>query len=342
MGEEASVGTAPIPVWREPVAPPLPDPALLALPGVEQLRAWLRRPDAKPPLARLTGMQFAEVDDGTAVFTLQPSAWLAGPKGALHPGMLAWLADSPLASSVQAALPPGEVLMTAELSLTFLGRAHVDDELLTARGRLVGSNGKDHLSEVSVTAGRLVAHGTSRCTTTTVPVPAVTSPTEDVPYDGVEPWQRPVVGEVLAEGIIEAHSGLELLRGQVAGELALPPIHYLTGIRPVEASEGVAAFTLPTGPWSQTHAGTVYGGALAFLASSAVSGAAQTLAASAARCDSLDLKVNFLRPAAPDGRLLTARGTVTHAGRTLVVSHAEIRDADGRTIALANGSTRLG
>ncbi len=330
------------PIWQESVVPPVADLSLLTLPGLDQLRAVLRQPDAKPPLARLTGMDFVEVTDDSVLFTLQPSGWLAGPKGSLHPGMLAWLADSPLAAAVQQVLPPGEVLTTAELSLTFLGRVHVDDGQLAARGRLVGTHGRDHLSEVSIRASRVVAHGTSRCTTIPFPPPEGAAPTMHVPYDGVEPWRRPVVGAVLTAEIIEGHNGLDLLAGQVAGHLPLPPIHHLTGITPVAADEGAATFTMPTGPWSQTHAGPVYGGAIAFLASSAVSGAAQTLAASASSCDSLDLKVNFLRPAMPDGRPLTAHGSVLHAGRGLIVSRAEVRDADERTIALATGSTRLG
>lgn len=329
------------PIWQEPVAPPVADLSLLTLPGREQLRAMLRQPDAKPPLARLTGMDFAEVTDDSVLFTLQPSGWLAGPKGSLHPGMLAWLADSPLAVAVQGGLPPGEVLTTAELSLTFLGRVHVDDGLVAARGRRIGTHGRDHLSEVVIHAGRLVAHGTSRCTTIPLAFPEAAAPPTHVPYDGVEPWQRPVVGEVLTPDAIGQHSGLDLLRSQVAGELPLPPVHHLTGITPLEVDQGHASFAMPTGPWTQTHAGAVYGGAIAFLASSAVSGAAQTLAASATACDSLDLKVNFLRPAVPDGRPLTARGSVMHAGRGLVVSRAEVHDADERMIALATGSTRL-
>lgn len=329
------------PIWQEPVAPPVADLSLLTLPGQEQLHAMLRQVDAKPPLARLTGMDFVEVTDDDVLFTLQPSGWLAGPKGSLHPGMLAWLADSPLAIAVQGGLPPGEVLTTAELSLTFLGRVVVDDGLVTARGRRIGTHGRDHLSEVVLHAGRLVAHGTSRCTTIPLPVPDGTAPPTHARYDGVEPWQRPVVSEVLSAEAIEEHSGLDLLRSQVAGELPLPPVHHLTGITPLEVDEGSATFTMPTGPWIQTHAGAVYGGAIAFLASSAVSGAAQTLAASATACDSLDLKVNFLRPAVPDGRSLTARGSVMHAGRRLVVSRAEVHDADDRPIALATGTTRL-
>lgn len=333
------------PIWQEPVTPPQADMSFLAMPGQERLEHWVQLAEAKPPFARLVGMDFMAVTKGGVVFELHPSAWLAGPKGSIHPGFLAWLADTPLAMAVETAMPAGAIVTTAELSLTFLGRVQADGGTLSATSRFLGVGGRDGLSDVALSdaSGRLVAHGTSRCARLDVGVPApLPPPVEFAPYDGTEPWQRPVVGEPLDADVLETRSGLEILRAQAAGELALPPAHHLTGIRPQSAEDGVAVFALPTGPWVQIFAGPVYGGAITFLASSAVSGSAQTLAAPGQRCDSLDIKVNFLRPAACDGRDLVAHGAVLHAGRGLVVSRAEILDADGRLVALATGSTRLG
>ena len=56
---------------------------------------------------------------------------------------------------------------------------------------------------------------------------------------------------------------------------------------------------------------------------------------------SVDLKVNFLRPAPADGRDLTARGAIAHAGRSLVIANAEVSNADGKTVAMATGSAML-
>jgi uncharacterized protein (TIGR00369 family) len=67
--------------------------------------------------------------------------------------------------------------------------------------------------------------------------------------------------------------------------------------------------------------------------------AVQTTVPAGTAAAGLDLKVNYRRPALPDGRDLRARGAVVHAGRTLVVTRAEIDNADGKLVALATGSS---
>jgi len=53
----------------------------------------------------------------------------------------------------------------------------------------------------------------------------------------------------------------------------------------------------------------------------------------------VDLKVYFLRPVAPDGRDLVARGTVIHRGRSIAIGTSEVFDADGKKVAVATGSS---
>jgi uncharacterized protein (TIGR00369 family) len=55
----------------------------------------------------------------------------------------------------------------------------------------------------------------------------------------------------------------------------------------------------------------------------------------------VDLKVNYLRPLAADGRLARAHGRVVHSGRRIAVAAAEVSDADGRPIAVATGSAMV-
>jgi uncharacterized protein (TIGR00369 family) len=66
--------------------------------------------------------------------------------------------------------------------------------------------------------------------------------------------------------------------------------------------------------------------------------AVETTAPAGTALAGLDLKVNYLRPVLPDGRDLTAHASVIHAGRTLVITRAEVENADGRPVALATGS----
>jgi uncharacterized protein (TIGR00369 family) len=78
---------------------------------------------------------------------------------------------------------------------------------------------------------------------------------------------------------------------------------------------------------------------IAMLADMAMAMAVQTTVPAGTAAAGLDLKVNYLRPALPDGRELTARGSIVHAGRRLVVARGEVDNADGKRVALATGSS---
>jgi uncharacterized protein (TIGR00369 family) len=77
------------------------------------------------------------------------------------------------------------------------------------------------------------------------------------------------------------------------------------------------------------------------LAETALSAAIQTTLPARTAVAPIDLKVNYLRPLASDGRQATALGTVAHAGRRIAVAHAAVHDADGKQIALATGSAMI-
>ena len=66
------------------------------------------------------------------------------------------------------------------------------------------------------------------------------------------------------------------------------------------------------------------GGAVALLAEAGLSGAIQTTVPARTALAPIDLKVNYLRPLAADGRLATATGRVLHSGRRVAVATAEV------------------
>ena len=107
-------------------------------------------------------------------------------------------------------------------------------------------------------------------------------------------------------------------------------------------SDREATFVLPASEWlSAAPPGRVQGGAIALLADAALSTAIQTTLPARTALSPIDLKVNYLRPLASDGREATARGTVYHAGRRIAVAHAAVHDADGKRVALATGSAMI-
>jgi acyl-coenzyme A thioesterase PaaI-like protein len=87
-------------IWQEPARGAVADTRLLALPGLEQLRFFAGGASTAPPVARLTGRRLTEVEAGRVVYSLPVTGWLVGPKGTLHPGVLALFADAPLLAAV--------------------------------------------------------------------------------------------------------------------------------------------------------------------------------------------------------------------------------------------------
>jgi uncharacterized protein (TIGR00369 family) len=325
--------------------------AMLARSGVEQLRAIMD--DAiVPPIGRLAGMQLTDVGLASATFTMPATRWLLSPRGLISVGTLAVLADGPLGCAVHSALEPQIAYTTSELSLRLL-RPVPAGGTLVARGRLVHAGRSLALSSVQIVdeRGRLLADGSSMCFLRSLRRPMPGEPAAEDPQPDPasaaapstpDPYQRAeILGETVADDVYQRLSGLEVLQAHIAGELPAPPIHHLTGLRIVAASEGEATFALPCHEWLCSPLRTVEGGTIALVADSALVSAIQTTVPAGTSVAAIDLKVNFLRPVMPDGRDLVAVGRVRHAGRTIAVAEADVLDARGKAVAVATGSAML-
>lgn len=331
-------------VWREPVRGSYPPPGGMRLAGLERLERWLEA-GPWPPLSYLTGAAPTAVGEGEAEARMPASPWLFNSAGVIGGGTLAILADIVFSCAVDTKLPPATPCTTAELSLSFLRPPPVD-EVLRARGRAIHVGRTVGLSEAFVTApdGTLLAHGTSRLAVLPelegLPEPPELTGEAASPDDVDDgPWaQRPISGAPIGQEAWGSRPGGEVLAGQISGELATPPLHYLTGLTLREAAEGRARMTLPATKWLTSPTGLLQGGTLAMLADTTMLSAVTSLAPAGTAVAGLDLKVNYLRPTIADGRDLTARAEVAHAGRSLSIARAEIRNADDKPIALATGS----
>jgi uncharacterized protein (TIGR00369 family) len=212
------------------------------------------------------------------------------------------------------------------------------------------------LAEVAVfdELERIVAHGSSLCFVAAPLSPAPHAPADAVadldpvpepvtePHQSPDPYLRPTAGQILSEATWQTTSGLDVLLGQLAGQLPMPPIHHLTGLRPTKAAPDEVTFVMPASEWLCAPAARrVQGGAVALLAETALSAAIQTCLPAGTAFAPVDLKVNYLRPLTADGRLARADGRVVHSGRRIAVAGAEVFDADGKPIALATGSAMV-
>ncbi|HEX2030338.1 MAG TPA: PaaI family thioesterase [Actinomycetota bacterium] len=335
-------------VWQEPVRGGYPDPRLFGLPGLEQMRAYFRGLAQAPPLSRLTGMLPTHVGPGAATFVVPATEWLLTPAPFISLGVQAMLADAALGCAIQTTLAPATPYTTSDLSLSFLRPLEADGGQVAARGRLVHAGRSLGVAELMIedSRARPVTHGTTRCfflDPLDVPRPHL----EDLPrvssepFEDDDPFRRPVAGSPLPQDVWDRMSGLEVMRGFIAGDLPPPPISHLTGLRPIEAGEGTAAFVLPSSGWLTSPIGTVQGGATAMLAETVLATAVQTTCPPRTAYAPLDVKVNYLRPVFADGRDLIGRARMVHRGKTLAVAHAQLENADGKTVAVATGTTLI-
>jgi uncharacterized protein (TIGR00369 family) len=318
-------------LWCEPARGGHPDARLANRTGAAQLEAMLDGTIPLPPLSRLTGMRLTEFEPGSATFTMPLSDWLTGDDGTIPLGPLTIPADAAMACAIMTLLPEGTSLTTSELGLRQVRPVHPGG-VVVARARMLEAGPPVALAEVTLTDGdgMLIAHGGSLCVT----LPALTAPPQpdDAPAspdpdpgrsDHPDPWERPLPADGAAS--------------------ALPPLGRLTGLRELDAPRGEAAFALPATRWlCAPPPGRVQGGAVATLAGAAVTAAIQTVQPSAGRFVPVELKLNYLRPLASDGREARAYGRLIHGGRRTAVASAEVVDADGRTIAVTTGSAVAG
>ena len=134
-------------------------------------------------------------------------------------------------------------------------------------------------------------------------------------------------------------SGLEQMLAVVRGQSAPPPIHHLTGLRPVDAGPGTATFTMPASPWFQSAAGLFLAGIQAFVADAPAGTAVFSTMPPATPVTTSELSLSFLRPATMSSGSLNARARMIHGGGSLGLSEVIVEDAQGKV--LAHGSSRL-
>jgi len=304
------------------------------------MRRTVRGVAAAPPIHHLTGLTPSESGFGTSTFTMPATPWLQTTVPDLMTGgVLAFLADGPLGTAIITVLPPLAYMTTADLSLSFLKPATLDSDTLIGRARLIHGGRSVALSEVSIddAHGHHLAHGTSRGFVLTAPGAPDSEPVEGPVFETPDPYLRPVVGKPLEAERWARLTGLEVLRRCIAFE-TLPPIYHLTGLHPIEAGDGTCTFAMPASPWLCSPQPVLYGGSIALLADAALSCAVMTTVGAGASFAPLDLKVNYLRPVPPDGRMLHARAKLVHRGRSMALAEAELFNEDGKKIAVASSS----
>lgn len=133
--------------------------------GMQYLRAMMAGEYPPPPIAHTLGFTLAEVDDGRAVFTLEPAEFHYNPIGMVHGGVAATLLDSAMGCAVHTQLAAGVGYTTLEMKINLLRAITRDTGPTACEGRVLHLGRTTALAEARLTdaAGRLLAHATSTC-----------------------------------------------------------------------------------------------------------------------------------------------------------------------------------
>ncbi len=334
------------PVTDEPARGGFPPVGLLGLDGHERARLFAAGLMPRPPISHLFGLRPAGRNGDEAVFTMPASPWLQTSFGVFFASTAVLAADAPFGSALVPSMTPGMFGTTSEVSMSFLRPASPSSGVLTASARKIDAGRTLGLSEARVTdsRGRLLAHGTSRYVFIELDPatrPLKVTPYEEPSYDTPDPYERPVQGELIPLEVWRTRSGLDVLRAVTAGELPRAPFAHLFGCALSEIEEGSVVSSIPASGWFASPARSIYGGITAYFADTAITAAIQTTLPANTVSALVDLKVNYTRPAMPDGRLLRARATVVHRGQRMAVARADLINADDKVFAIATGSAMI-
>ncbi|MEA2461482.1 MAG: hypothetical protein QOH90_1659 [Actinomycetota bacterium] len=327
---------------EEPVRGGYPAIEFLGLSGVDRMRAAVKGAMPRPPIHHLFGLTPISSGVASSVFSMPASPRLQSGAGVFLAGTAALVSDAPLGSAVLSPLGPGQIAITSDLTLNYLRPVSVRSRQLVSRARPIEVGRRVGLSEAIIEDGHgeAVAHATSRCFIRQLPHSEGALPTSTDPptYEGPDPHERAPSTAPLPPDTWSGHSFLDICDAMNRGELDIPPFAEFFGFTEMNAKEGYFETTAPSSPWFSSPAGTIYGGFLAYLVDSVLTGAISTVLESGFTCAPLDLKVNFLRPVLPDGRPIEASATVVHRGRNLMLAEGQIVNADGKLVVKATSS----
>ena len=136
-----------------------------ALSGLEYMRQLMTGEREPSGMARLMNMRLVEVEEGRAVFAVEPDERHYNGLGIAHGGLAATLLDSALGCAINTAMPAGRVFTTLEMKINYVrpmrretGEVRCEAEVLHAGGRVATAEGR-----IVDAAGKLYAHGTATC-----------------------------------------------------------------------------------------------------------------------------------------------------------------------------------
>jgi len=141
-----------------------------------------------------------------------------------------------------------------------------------------------------------------------------------------------VVGSLPMELVLK-HTGIELFKMMIAGDIPPPPIAKSMNMLLSEAEEGRVIFRGFPRKAYYNPLGTVHGGWAATILDSALGCCVHTMLPKGMAYTTVEFKVNLVRPLFDHSGEVVCEGTIIHVGRTIATSQATLKTADGKLIA---------
>lgn len=114
------------------------------------------------------------------------------------------------------------------------------------------------------------------------------------------------------------------------------PFGWGLGLHYIERAPGRTSCQIDVDRTHYNPGGIAHGGVIFTLADSAMGAAVFTMLEPGQRCVTAELKLNYLAPVISG--VVTATATVINMGRKLAVVTAEVRNAEGKLVGLAQGT----
>ncbi|HSP54337.1 MAG TPA: PaaI family thioesterase [Dehalococcoidia bacterium] len=134
-------------------------------------------------------------------------------------------------------------------------------------------------------------------------------------------------------------TGLDVLQAAAEGVLETPPAAALLGWKALEMERGHVRVKYTARPEFGNPQGAIQGGFLAAMLDDAMGPALFTLLGSDQFAPTIEMKVNFLRPARPGP--IIAEGRVVHRTRALAFLEGTLATEDGDLIATGTATARI-
>lgn len=128
-------------------------------------------------------------------------------------------------------------------------------------------------------------------------------------------------------------SGLEIMQALLNEQLPPPAFAVTTDIWPTAVEEGRVVFRGEPSQRFYNPMGTIHGGWLSTLLDTAMGCVVQTLLPAGKSYTTVEMKLNFVRPAFEHSGRLSCEATLIHFGGRIATSEGRVYDSQGQLIA---------